>query len=125
MSADSQTGRQTNGCSLFSLPCSLQLSALTDLLFDQLWTTGAFMNAEAVSHGDLWFESRHCLCQVFCISSFLLPVNVSLLLPLSCSVNFQKTSLNLTPPSSDRTMSKVRSQFILARLHKLSLQPQT
>lgn len=45
----------------FFLPCILQLSALTDLLFSQLWIIGAFINAkseQAVNHGGLWFEEN-------------------------------------------------------------------
>lgn len=94
----------------FFLPCSLQLSALTDLLFSQLWITGAFINAksgQAVHHGDMWLEENPVIVlevmvtlllrqsfpctETYLLLFFFLPAsNVSRLLPLNCSVNFQK-----------------------------------
>lgn len=66
----------------------------------------------------VWGKSRHCpqgqvhtafmSFYVFFMFSFLPPHNVSLLLPLNCSVNFQKP---VKSPSLDRTGSKVRGRI--------------
>lgn len=59
MAADRQTGqsRESRTMQPFSLPCSLQLSALTDLLFSRLWIIGA-KSEQAVNKGELWLEEN-------------------------------------------------------------------
>lgn len=90
-----------------SLSCGWQERSLTHKTNSQSVT---------VTHRYLSGFWSHCLhdrlSRVFLYFVFLPPSSVSRLLPLNCSVNFQKS---VTPPSSDHTGSKVRG---LSKLHQ-------